>query len=117
LPQERGGIQAVVELQANGASRAEVAVGRPVNFTATIELPPNAGQIVTAEWEFDGVGTYPVMQPVQPPQSSVSLSSMHTFSKPGTYFPVLRATSQRQGDAQTPYGRVQNLARVRVLVT
>jgi hypothetical protein len=92
-------------------------VGRPVNFTATIELPPNAGQIVTAEWDFDGVGTYPVMQPVQPPQSSVSLSSMHTFSKPGTYFPVLRATSQRQGDAQTPYGRVQNLARVRVLVT
>jgi hypothetical protein len=28
----------------------------------------------------------------------------------------LRATSQRQGDARTPYGRIQNLARVRVVV-
>jgi len=32
------------------------------------------------------------------------------------YFPVLRATSQREGDFQTPYARVQNLGRVRVVV-
>jgi hypothetical protein len=32
-------------------------------------------------------------------------------------FPVLRATSHRKGDSTSPYGRVQNLARVRVVVT
>jgi hypothetical protein len=29
---------------------------------------------------------------------------------------VLRATSQREGDAKTPYARIQNLGRVRVVV-
>jgi hypothetical protein len=113
--QERGGIQPVVELQANGAIRAEVAVGQPVTFTATIEVPPNGGSVIAAEWDFEGVGTYPVTERIDP-AALVSLSAAYTFSRPGTYFPVLRATSQRQGDTRTPYARVQNLARVRVVV-
>jgi hypothetical protein len=39
-----------------------------------------------------------------------------SFSKPGTYFPALRVTSQRQGDAKSLYARVRNLGRVRVVV-
>jgi len=46
----------------------------------------------------------------------VNLSTKHTFSKPGTYFPVLRAASHRQGDTTTPFARIQNLGRVRVVV-
>jgi hypothetical protein len=40
----------------------------------------------------------------------------HTYPEPGTYFPVVRVTSQREGDRDTPYGLIQNLARVRVVV-
>ncbi len=47
---------------------------------------------------------------------TVTLKVTHTFSKPGTYFSVLRAASQREADSQTPYARIQNLARVRVVV-
>jgi hypothetical protein len=34
-----------------------------------------------------------------------------------TYFTVLRATSQRQGNEKTPFGRIQNIARARVVVS
>ena len=40
----------------------------------------------------------------------------HVFDTPGTYFPALRGVSQRHGDRDTPYARVQNLGRVRVVV-
>ena len=114
---ERQGIQPVLELKANGRDRAEVAIDEPVTFTATVEVPRNAGMVVSAEWDFEGLGRYPLTAQIDSPQSHVRLSAAHSFSKPGTYFTALRATSQRQGDAQTPYGRVQNIARVRVVVT
>ena len=113
---QRKGIQPVVELKTNGGVRAEVAVNQPVTFTATIEVPPDAGEVVAAEWDFEGVGSYPVAAQLDTPAALVRLTATHSFSKPGTYFTVLRATSQRQGDAQTPYGRIQNIARVRVVV-
>lgn len=112
----RKGIQPIVDLQANGGVRAEIKVGEPVTFTATIEVPPGAGKVVAAEWDFEGVGNYPVAARLEAPQALVRLSATHSFSKPGTYFSVLRATSQRQGDTQTPYARIQNIARVRVVV-
>ena len=113
---ERKGVQPVVALEADGGVRAEVAVGQPVAFSATIETPPGAGQVVAAEWDFEGVGDYPVKASIGAPQALVRLSATHAFTRPGTYFPVLRAAAQRQGDPATPYGRIQNLARVRVVV-
>jgi hypothetical protein len=41
---------------------------------------------------------------------------VHAFVRPGTYFPVIRVTAQRDGDADTPFGLVQNLASMRVIV-
>jgi hypothetical protein len=114
---ERHGIQPVLELKANGRERAEVAIDEPVTFTATVEVPGNAGMVVSAEWDFEGLGRYPLTAQIAIPQSQVRLSAAHSFSKPGTYFTALRAASQRQGDAQAPYGRVQNIARCRVVVT
>jgi hypothetical protein len=46
----------------------------------------------------------------------VTVKGSYSFPRPGTYFPALRATSQREGDAATPFARVQNLGRVRVVV-
>jgi len=37
------------------------------------------------------------------------VKTTYSFTRPGTYFPVLRATSQREGDSKTPYARVQNI--------
>jgi len=118
---ERHGIQPVVSVTANGAVRTEVSVGKSVKFSATIELPPNTGKIVGAEWDFEGEGTYPVVQQLSEGKSNdsgsqVTLTTSHSFSKPGTYFPVLRASSQREGNASTVFARVQNLGRVRVVV-
>jgi hypothetical protein len=113
---KRQGIQPVVELLANGGVRADVAVNQPVTFTATIEVPPNAGRVVAAEWDFEGVGSFAAVERLDQPQALVRLSATHSFAKPGTYFAVLRATSHRHGDMQTPYARIQNIARVRVVV-
>jgi hypothetical protein len=113
----RKGIQPVIELRANGNVRTEVKVNQPVTFTATIEVPPNAGMVVAAEWDFEGVGANPTVAQIDAPQRLARLSAMHSFEKPGTYFTVLRATSERHGDATTPFGRIQNIARARVVVS
>jgi hypothetical protein len=118
---ERLGIQPVITVTADGAARASVPVGKPVKFSATIELPPNTGKIVTAEWDFDGEGTFPVKQTINQSISNSSGTKVtatidHAFLKPGVYFAVIRAFSQRQGDVSTPYARIQNLQRVRVVV-
>ncbi|UGQ11507.1 Tat pathway signal sequence domain protein [Yinghuangia sp. ASG 101] len=113
----RKGIQPVVTLTANGRERADVAVGEQVAFTAEVQTPPGAGEIVAAEWDFEGVGTYPTAAGIDRIRPTATVRATYAYSQPGTYFPVIRATAQREGDARTPYTRVQNLARVRVVVT
>lgn len=112
----RGGVQPVVDLAVNGGMRAEVKVGEPVRFTAAVEVPPGMGRLVSAEWDFIGAGDYPVAAEIGEPQPSVTIAAEHAYDRPGTYFAVLRGASQRDGDAATPYGRIQNLGRVRVVV-
>ncbi len=113
---ERKGIQPVVTLQANGSPRAETRVGESVSFTASIEVPTDAGTIVSAEWDFEGVGNYPVTAQIGDSLSQLEISATHAYARPGTYFAVLRATAQREGNAKTPFGRIQNIARARVVV-
>lgn len=120
LPQsasERKGIQPVVSLTANGSPRAEVKAGEPVVLSATIEMPPGAGKVVGAEWDFEASGDFAGKVDVGEPTERVTLTATHSYSAPGTYFAVLKVAGQRQGNAATPYGRVLNLARVRVVVT
>jgi hypothetical protein len=114
---ERGGIQATVELKANGSALAKVRTNESVAFSATVDVPSGAGHVLAAEWDFEGVGNYCIVEQINRPQPIVSISSTHAYDKPGTYYAVLRATSQRNADAQTPYGRIQNIARVRVVVS
>ena len=113
----RKGIQPVVSLRANGITRAEVAVGTPVSLVAVAEVPPGAGKLVAAQWDMEGAGTFPIEARV-PSRSRgpLELRTSFTFRKTGTYFPTIRVISQRQGDAITPYARIQNLGRVRVIV-
>ena len=47
----------------------------------------------------------------------LTITTTHSFAEPGTYYPALRATSRRDGGVTSLFGRVQNLVRVRVVVT
>ncbi len=114
---ERGGIQAIIDLKANGTTRAEVTINQPVAFTATITVPPDAGEVVSAEWDFEGVGDFPHQANIVKSANEVNVSTTHTYNEPGTYFAMLRIASHRQGDRTTKYARVQNLGRVRVVVS
>jgi hypothetical protein len=113
---ERNGVQPVIELTANGGVRADVRAGEAVNFAATVTVPPGAGKVVSAEWDFAGAGDFPVAEKLASAQESVALTASHSYAAPGTYFAALRVASQRDGDMHTPYARVQNIALVRVVV-
>ncbi len=116
---ERKGVQPVVELKANGGARADVAVGETVEFVGVIEMPPGTGTIVGAEWDFEGAGDFPVAEKFDFSNNSFSrmtVKATYAFSKPGTYFPVLRASSHRHGDFTAKFARIPNIGRVRVLV-
>ncbi len=109
----------MVTLTANGGVRTEVAVGEAVEFCAVIEAPPGGGTVVGAEWDFEGGGEYPLAEAFDDSNSSfsrVALKTSYAFSKPGTYFPVVRASTHRQGDFKTSFARIQNMGRVRVVV-
>jgi hypothetical protein len=86
-----------------------------VTFRATAEVPPGTGLIVALEWDFDGSGHFAEVSVVEP-AARVSVERQHAVADPGTWFPAVRVISQREGSASTPYARLQNLARVRVVV-
>ncbi|MBB6634541.1 PKD domain-containing protein [Cohnella thailandensis] len=116
---ERQGIQPVIRLTANGGERADVGIGEAVRFEAKIEAPPNTGRIVSAAWDFEGEATFPIEGTIvyeNEEGSQAVVRATHSFSKPGTYFPVLRAGSSRNGDSEDLYTQVLNLCRVRVVV-
>jgi hypothetical protein len=114
---ERKGVQAIVTVQANGRERADVGVGQPVTLTGAIEVPPRAGRVVSAEWDLDGSGNYAVKADSNwAGDRHLTVKLSRSFDKAGTYFVTLRVASQREGDGKTPFTRVQNLARARVIV-
>lgn len=114
---ERKGIQPVVDLKVNGGELAEVAMGEVVTFTAQIAVPPGPGGVVSARWDFEGVGTYPDTAELGDPTSeTVHVTTTHAFSKRGTYFPTLRVAAQRERNPSTPFARSLNFSRVRVVV-
>jgi hypothetical protein len=116
----RKGIQPVPKLTVNGSSVAHVEVGESVTFVGTAEVPRGGGPIVQMEWDFDGAGDYPEnrthVDGGEGHLSKVVHTLEHAFSQPGTYFPAMRVTSQREGSPTSLYGRIQNIARVRVIV-
>ena len=115
--QERLGIQPVADLQVEGKKRVDVKVGKALKFRARVTLPPNSGKLVAAEFDFDGSGKFTVPRTMKTVDAqTVVVESGYNFGKAGTYFPTIRVVSQRDGDGKSPYARVQNLDRVRVVV-
>lgn len=114
---ERGGIQPSVRLEVDGGVRADVKVGQVVRLTGRAEMPIGSGRIARAEIDFVSDDTWPFQHEIDGGDSEVvDVDTTHAFTEPGTYFPSFRVSSWREG-ADGRGLPVQNLARVRVVVT
>ena len=112
---DRRGVQPMVSVTVDGGDRADVRVGDDVELRATVDVPDGTGEVVSVHWDVEGTGDFPERQTVTPAASAVFERRL-SFATPGTYFPTVRVAAHRDGDAKTPYARIQNLARARVVV-
>jgi Tannase and feruloyl esterase/PKD domain len=114
---ERGGVQPVVAVSANGGELASVSAGEPVTLSVRAEAPEAGGTIISVQWDFDGKGAFPHSHDsVDGSGTSVDLTTTHVYDAPGTYFATALVTSHRDGDVTAKYRRLQNLASARVVV-
>jgi len=111
----RGGIQPVISLTADGRPRTDIVAGAHVRLHAVAEVPGGVGAIVGLEWDLDGTGDFPESEVIEA-ATRVTIERLASFATPGVYFPTVRVVAQRDGDPTSPYGRIQNVARVRVVV-
>jgi hypothetical protein len=114
---ERGGIQPVVSVRANGASRAEVKAGAAVTLEVEGEAPPHAGTIIAVEWSVDGSGQFVAEAGIDGKSASIKLAKTQRYDKPGVYFASARITSHADGDITAQHRRMVNVASARVIVT
>ena len=120
----RGGVQPTVRLvvaTGNEGSKdadvvAHVNAGDALTFTATADLPAGTGSVVSVEWDFESTGSYPVRSDVAG-ATPIDVAETHTYTQPGTHFAVVRVTARRDGDAHSPFRRIQNVARARIVVS
>ena len=120
--QERHGIQASVEAKVNGKEQETIQKGVRLNFSGKVELPQSTGKLVYSAWDFDGSGEFKNIVDLSQARISengtlVEFSISHQFDQAGTYYPSLRIATQREGDSSTPFARIQNIDRVKVIVS
>lgn len=118
---ERKGIQPLVTLYANDGTCAKVQVGEEINFKAVIDVPEGTGACTLVEWSFEGEADYPtkggvVEEKVVDGINRTVAKMTKTYDRPGTYFAVVRVSSNRNKDKGDIFTQVRNLCRVRVIV-
>ncbi|HEX5587224.1 MAG TPA: hypothetical protein VFZ17_07955 [Acidimicrobiia bacterium] len=115
---ERGGIQPVVRLTANGSSRAEIALGEAVELEVHAEVPDGQGTLILLEWDPEGTGTYVSAEPALDGTTAKTVTRLsYTYATRGTHLAGVRVTAHRTGDVNSEFARVINLGRARVVVT
>jgi hypothetical protein len=114
--EERGGVQPVASVTANGTARAEVKVGETVRFEGIATQPPGMGSIVWTEWDFEGVGAHDNREVVESDAGTVTVAAAHAYARPGTYMVGFRIAGHRDG-VKGQGLPVENIARARVVVT
>lgn len=115
---DRKGIQPTITLKANGANRAEVKVGQSVKFVGLVELPKGTGDIISGEWDFQEDAKFSEHAILKKGKNSqITINATHSFAQPGTYFVTLRVAAERNGNKKSQFAHIQNLERVRVVVT
>ncbi len=116
---ERAGLQPTVNLSVAGGDRIEVSVGEQVSFVAEAATPAGGGTLILSEWDFEGNGDYAEGEGFAAGEGPVSTSftATHAYDAPGTYFVSLRVTGQPLDAQGTPYSLMENIDRVRVVVS
>jgi len=116
---ERGGVQPVVTLLANGSICAYVKAGEEVSFEAAAEVPPLAGTLTKAEWSFEGEQDFPVkgIMKLEEEGTRARIKATHAYAEPGTYYAVVRVQSNRKGNLDDAFTQIKNICRVRVVVS
>ena len=51
----------------------------PVKFVATIQMPPGAGKVMNARWEFEGEKDFPIVQEIKPSDVQDSGAPCHAY--------------------------------------
>jgi len=110
-----GGLQPTIDLLANGSKKAIVKPGETVRFTAELDVPNENERLLEAEWVFDDKAAE-VQKTEELDGTNKSISSEHSYAKPGIYYAVLRVTSCRGGFEADNFTKIKNLARVRIVV-
>lgn len=115
---ERGGLQPVAEAWANGQKSIMVKTGEPVVFTGRIEVPPVAGKVTAAAWDFEKTDDFSQYEELEKEEDGrvANVKTIHVFEKAGIYFPVLKVQSSRDGSLDDIFVQCRNLDRVRVVV-
>lgn len=72
-------------------------VGTPVVFDGHIEVLPNAGMIISTEWDVLGNVTSFPRVPAGSASEIVEVQAHFTYSIAKSYIPTLRVTAQREG--------------------
>lgn len=118
VPEEaaaRLGVQPVLAVTVNGADRAEVGAGAVVTVGVEATVPPRAGEIMRLEWDLDGDGVFELVDEIEA-LDAVQGERQTSFTEPGTHMVTVRVSAQREGDPDTSFARIDNLARARVVV-
>ena len=119
---DRLGIQPVVhaEVSAHDAQPGEkvtVRVGESVHFSATIEMPPMAGTVTYAAWDYEKQNDWSHAEELLVQEDgSVRVETDHVFTEPGLWYPCIKVQSNRNGDLTDIFTQSKNLARVCVEV-
>lgn len=73
------------------------------------------GAVVRLEWDLDGDAVFEVVNEVEGMREAQG-ERQASLTEPGTHFVTVRVSAQREGDPDTSFARIDNLARARVVV-
>ncbi|KAI1250140.1 hypothetical protein MGN70_007192 [Eutypa lata] len=104
---ERRGIQPVITLEVNASGGSSAGIGEQVGFEAIVDVPPDAGEVVSIEWDFNGTGEFT--------EPSMDNTALYTYHEAGTYIPTVRVTTKV--DISSAFALMPNLGRTSVTVS
>ncbi|KAH6679955.1 hypothetical protein F5X68DRAFT_269996 [Plectosphaerella plurivora] len=111
--EDRNGVQPVVNFE---TERYTVERGQNITLEAIIELPKGSGPVASVEWDTRGTGQFVKGEFGETVGSKLRVKRDFRFCSTGTFFPNVRVATQRNGHRDSPYIRVYNLGRARIIV-
>src|SRR3546814_19232746 len=79
-----------------------------------MRISDRSSDVCSSDLDFDGSGRFVVSQSVEQGQTSVAITTTHSYDRPGTHFAVARVRLNREGDPDAAR-QVENIAAARIL--